>query len=242
MLLCLLALSSCWGAKNAEKRKPKKRTVAFLTEQLDENRCEPEWHATKLKLKSQENYFGIKSVQLNIRGKRDSIIWMSAIVQLGIKMEVGRVLISPDSIKVMDKFNKTYYAEPFAYAQQFLDYPFSFESLQDVIWGNVPDRAQYRDANNEIGKYVLFADKEMVSLNPADYSIMGYTKEAAEDKVLSVAHLRFEEIEGHPFPVERKLSLHTPEKYIFDCLFSNTVFDEPQDFPFKITSKYQRGR
>lgn len=243
LTLVLLGLSSCWSTKNADTRKPKKRSIAFLTDQLEEKRCEPEWFSTKMKLKSEENYFGVKTIQLNVRGKRDSLIWMSAIVQMGIKLEVGRVLISPDSIKVMDKFNKRYYAEPFDYIQNYLDYPFTFTSFQDLLLGNVPDRASYTDANNLVGRYVLQAPEEEVWLNPVDYTVIGYTKAVPDsDKLLSVENLRFDEINGHIFPVERKMSLHVPESYIFDCQFSNTEFDEKQKFPFKVSSQYQRVR
>lgn len=237
----MLGLSSCFSKKGAETRKPKRKSIAFLTEQMDNNHCKPEWYSTKMRLKSEENYFGIKNIQLNIRGRSDSLIWMSAIVQLGIKMEVGRVLISPDSLKIMDKFNKNYYAEHFDYVQNFLDYPFTFESLQDLILGNVPDRAVYTDANNWVGKYVLNTIDEEVWLHPVDYSVIGYTKRIPNsDKLLSVEHLSVDAIDGYTFPVERKISLHVPENYIFDCQFSNISFDEPQEFPFKVSEQYKR--
>jgi len=163
-------------------------------------------------------------------------------VQLGIKMEVGRVLISPDSIKVLDKFNKRYYAEPFDYIQNYVDYPFTFDSLEDFLLGNIPNQPVYTDANNWVGKYVLNAPDEEVWLHPVDYSIIGYTKKLPDtDETLSVEHLRVDKSGEYTFPVERKLMLHLTESYIFDCQFSDLSFDEPQDFPFKVSAKYNRA-
>ncbi|HLG34091.1 MAG TPA: DUF4292 domain-containing protein [Bacteroidia bacterium] len=51
----------------------------------------------------------VASFNMNLRIKKDSAIWMSASPFLGI--EVVRILITPDSVKILDRLNNIYYSD-----------------------------------------------------------------------------------------------------------------------------------
>ncbi|MBW8050936.1 MAG: DUF4292 domain-containing protein [Cytophagales bacterium] len=87
-----------------------------------------------------------KHITLNtsIRIRKDSVIWISASIALGI--EVARVVITTDSIFILDKFNKNYYAMDIrhiakkvsAKAGNPVGIAISYDLLQDLILGNMP--------------------------------------------------------------------------------------------------------
>lgn len=87
-----------------------------------------------------------KHITLNtsIRIRKDSVIWISASIILGI--EVARVMITTDSIFILDKFNKNYYAMDIrhvakkvsAKAGNPVGIAISYDLLQDLILGNMP--------------------------------------------------------------------------------------------------------
>src|SRR6476620_8459281 len=69
-----------------------------------------------------------------IRVKKDSIIWVSINAALGI--EAFRILITPDSVKVLNKLDKVVQFRSLSYLQEITQLPIDFHTLQDVIIGN----------------------------------------------------------------------------------------------------------
>jgi hypothetical protein len=74
------------------------------------------------------------SVTAHVRMYKDSVIWVSITAILGI--EGLRVLITADSVKILDKQNKTYIARSVSYLQEVTDLPLDLHSLQDLLLGN----------------------------------------------------------------------------------------------------------
>lgn len=69
-----------------------------------------------------------------IRLKKDSAMWLSLRGALGI--EGFRVLITKDSVKVMNLLKKTVQFRSIDYLQEITDLPFDFSTLQDLVIGN----------------------------------------------------------------------------------------------------------
>ena len=69
-----------------------------------------------------------------IRIKKDSMIWVSINAALGI--EAFRIMITPDSVKVLNKLDKEAQLRSVNYLQEVTKIPFSFYQLQDLLVGN----------------------------------------------------------------------------------------------------------
>ena len=70
---------------------------------------------------------------LNIRIRKDSVIWISASL---IGFEGFRAYITQDSVQVLDKLHREYYAGDYAYLSKRLNVPVTFEMLQALLLGN----------------------------------------------------------------------------------------------------------
>ncbi|MDF7812968.1 DUF4292 domain-containing protein [Hymenobacter sp. YC55] len=70
---------------------------------------------------------------LNIRIRKDSVIWISASL---IGFEGFRAYITQDSVQVLDKLHREYYAGDYAYLSKRLNVPVNFEMLQALLLGN----------------------------------------------------------------------------------------------------------
>ncbi len=77
--------------------------------------------------------FGDQSGNINLRIRKDSVIWLSASL---IGIEGGRVLITRDSVQVLDKLHREYYAGDYAYLSQRLNVPVNFDMIQALLLGN----------------------------------------------------------------------------------------------------------
>lgn len=71
-------------------------------------------------------------VKLNIQN--DEFIWMSVTGPLGF--EIARVLITKDSVKILNKFQKQYIAANLDYLQTQLGLPLDLETMQNILIGN----------------------------------------------------------------------------------------------------------
>lgn len=73
------------------------------------------------------------SANLAVRIRKDSVIWVSASL-LGI--EGVRARVTPDSVQVINKLEKTYYAGNFDYLQRQFHVPITFAQLQAMLLGD----------------------------------------------------------------------------------------------------------
>lgn len=74
-----------------------------------------------------------QTVNLNVRIKQDSIIWLSISVA---GFEVARAHITPDSVRVLNKLQREYYAGNFGYLKQRFNVDVTFAQLQALLLGN----------------------------------------------------------------------------------------------------------
>ncbi len=73
------------------------------------------------------------SANFNLRIKRDSAIWLSGSL-LGI--EGVRALLTPDSVRVVNRLEKSYFAGDYAYLSQLLNVPVTYHQMQDILLGD----------------------------------------------------------------------------------------------------------
>lgn len=96
-----------------------------------------------------------RSFKAQVRSVHDSAVWMSVVPLLGI--EVARVLLTSDSLKVMDKVNDQYFAGDTAQARRRFGLPPDLYLIQRALNGAAigldPDE-KYRSEREE-GHYVL---------------------------------------------------------------------------------------
>jgi hypothetical protein len=90
---------------------------------------------------------------LNIRINRDKEIWVSITYLIGI--EVARAVITPDSIKLLNRLQSDYTVKPFSFIYAYANSQVSYAMLQSLLIGNaVPslmnDSTQYQHRNDTI--------------------------------------------------------------------------------------------
>lgn len=79
---------------------------------------------------------------------KDRTIWLSLSAVVGI--EAFRVYISPDSVKMINRLNKTYFKGDYQLINELLKTPFDFDMLQALITGN--DFSYYENNIFKVGE------------------------------------------------------------------------------------------
>lgn len=92
--------------------------------------------SAKVKVEYEDMYGKQPETNAFIRMKKDEFIWVSVTATF-LNVEAARVWITPDSIIIVNKLEKTIQARPIHFIRDYVSLPFSFEDLQNLIAGKV---------------------------------------------------------------------------------------------------------
>jgi hypothetical protein len=181
-----------------------------------------------------------------IRLKKDSVMWISIIAVLGI--EGFKILITPDSVKVIDKLQKVVQLRSVEYLREVSRIPMSFTELQDLLIGN----PIYLDSNivsykkeektvSLISVGELF--KHLVTVDNGDYSLQ-HSKlddvDAIRARTADITYGGFENKQGVRFSTVRRITVSEKTKIEIKLEFKQWEFNEDLNFPFNIPRNYKQ--
>ena len=157
VIIALPLLSACSSRRDTTSVKPPShRGDKFLTKRLAENQVEYDWMsakvATKLELSGKTHRF-----KSTVRVRRDSCIWISMSPALGV--EAARVVITPDSLKFLNRLDKTYYIATMEEVSKKLNMSLSFDLLEDFVAGRAVafdfEEGKYKSSVDTADLYLL---------------------------------------------------------------------------------------
>ena len=255
----LLFFQACSPARKVMRAPLKEEGADFLFAKLKESELKFDWFSAKFSAeysnKGKKNSF---SGQIRIR--RDSLIWISLTPMLGI--EAVRLMISQDSVKMINRLNDTYFIGDYDYVNRFLNTNIDFDLLQAFLLGNdlqfyedgkfnaSIDRGEYKLATGERRKLKKFVRNSQENLkifiqnlwlDPVNFKIThAEVKEIRRDNIrLESTYSEFEPIEGQLFPRKMTYTVRADNIIRVNTGFSKLTINVPMQFPFKIPASYQ---
>lgn len=182
-----------------------------------------------------------------LRIRKDSMIWVSVNAALGI--EAFRLLITPDSVRILDKLKKVVRLRSVNYLQDEIHLPIDFKTLQDLLMGNpifldTGRIAFYKDEAK--GGISLFstgsAFRNFLTLS-ADGTPQ-HSKLDDTDPLRSrsgdMTYGEYDYSSAVPFSTYRKVSVAEKSKVDVEISYKQYKFNEPLSFPFTIPKNYKR--
>lgn len=203
------------------------------------------FHTLSLKGKADLDINGNSNkVSMNIRMKKDEMIWVSITAIAGI--EVARVLITPDSIKVRNNFQNVYLKKPFDYVHGFTNKQVSFKLLQSVFSGNTIDDFMVEQSELEQlnGVWELKGQQQDLAYKVLFNTLMKVGENNLNDvksgKALKVVYGDYQKVINELFPSSMQISsLAGTKKIDIKLDFSKIERNLPLDFPFSVPKKYE---
>ena len=185
------------------------------------------------------------SATANIRMKKDSVIWISLTGPLNI--EGFRVMVTPDSIVVMNKLKKTVQRASISHLQKVTQLPISFTDLQNFLVGN----AMY--TNGKILSYRSNNDKLQVSLSGDVFknllTIDTINKQVLHSKLddanplnhrtCDITYDDFDKLTTNYFPKSRQVTVSEKSRLDINLQVKQYNFDQDLTYPFSIPKKYK---
>jgi hypothetical protein len=178
--------------------------------------------------------------------KKDSLIWVSINAALGI--EAFRLLITPDSVKILDKLKKIARLRSVSFLQEEIHLPVDFKTVQDMLLGN----PIYLDTTN-----ILFYKKDASAISLLsvgdlfkNYLTLNGDNTLRHCKLDDVDPFRartcdltygdYEQRDSLRFSTYRKISVAEKTKVDIELGYKQFKFNEPLSFSFNIPKNYRR--
>ena len=180
-----------------------------------------------------------------LRMKKDSAIWISIIAALNI--EAFRVMITPDSIIIMDKINRTIQRKPLFYLQEITKVPFDYNTLEDLIVGNPVylDKTiiAYADQGEKLSMSTIGqAFKHYLTVSKTDLNLL-FSKlddvDVARSRTANLAYGEYIAAGPWMFAGKRDISLSEKTKLEIKLDFKQVEFEKPMGFPFSIPKNFK---
>ena len=254
IIATFLAVSVLFGCKTSQMATtPSGLPTITTTQLLDSVRANSSYeflaaklsvnHSTEEKTQS----FGVRA-----RLKKDSIIWLSITPGLGI--EAIRVVITPDSIKMLNRMEQKYFSESFERTNELLKMEVSFEVLQSALTGEFV-RLYEEDMyllKPLVDLYTLEAESERISSTSAslkleqrtevDPSIWRVTRSVLQNpsrnEQILAEYYDFQQLETMVFPTSMRFRTQGKENIAVDLKWSKIEEKTTLRFPFNIPNKY----
>jgi hypothetical protein len=257
-LASCLFFASCSPARKVMKAPIKEEGADYLFGKLKEKELKFDGFSAKFSAeysnRDKENSF---SGQIRIR--KDSLIWISLTPMLGI--EAVRLMISQDSVKMINRLNDTYFIGDYEYVNRFLNTNIDYDLLQAILLGNdlqfyegskfkaSVDRGEYKLSTGErmkLRKFVHNSQENLkifiqnIWLDPVNFKITHVdVKEIRRDNIkVESFYSDFEMVQDQLFPRKMNYTIWADNTIRVSADFSKMSIDAPLQFPFKIPASY----
>jgi hypothetical protein len=256
----ILLLSSCKSTRPMIKAPLKEEGPEYLYSRLKEKELSFDWLSLKFdaSYKEKRNSNDFKG---QIRIRKDSLIWVSITPALGI--ELFRMVITTDSVKYVNRFNKEYFVGDYALVSRFLQINIDFDILQSLILGNdfqfyetnsfraSIDNLEYKlstTGRRKIRKEAEDASTDPIILlqniwlDPESFKItkIDVKEYLKENRKLLASYDEFLPLESQVYPSALRFDIMADDMIKLKINYGKITLNEPMAFPFSIPENYKR--
>lgn len=228
---------------------PRIDSIRFMKDayyQLIGNRIEFETFSAKINTDYQGSDGKKYDVNVFIRMKKDSLIWLSVNGALGI--EGMRVIINKDSVHILNKLDKEYQVRSMEYLQEVAALPLDLRTLQELIIGNPvfldTNLISYSTSENNIS---LLSEgnwfRNLISMNNNDHLVLSSKLDDKDELRSRTCYLNYTDYEnnnGKKFSTGRTISVTEKTKLDVKLNFKQYNFNETLSYPFSVPKNYKR--
>jgi hypothetical protein len=262
LIAFIVLLASCRSTRKIQTAISKKDTTTLAIDnskedslrfirgtlaQIDSNRIDFRTFNSKVNV-DYKGFDGKKyDVNANVRMYKDSAIWISANAILGI--EAMRVLITKDSVKLLDKINKVYTARSMQYLQEVTTLPLDLQTLQQLIIGN----AVFKDSTvlnltTNAGTISLLTIgrwfKNLLTVDASNKTLVHSKLDdvnIARNRTADLSYGDYENKKGPLFATKRRIVVTESKILDIKLDFKQYDFNQEVSFPFSVPKNYDRN-
>ena len=244
----LLTLGACKSRKLVEVPVVAKKDTAatnktmYLQSLKDKN---SKFLSLSMRGKAQLDINGQQNnVSVNIRMLKDKKIWMSITAIAGI--EIARVLVTPDSLVVINRLQGLVLQQPFRYIHQYANREVNFKMLQDLLSGNTINEFLVEDValTSQNGQWLLKGQKNSLGFQILFNTLLKAAETNLNDvktaQALKVVYGKYISVNDTLYPTGMQLqSISGRKKINIDFDFSKIESNVELDFSFTVPKRFK---
>jgi len=262
VIVVLYTLSSCRSTKKLQTAVNRKDTTVVIVPKslnvdsvsiasqvltsLKKNRIHFNTFSSKVKVQYEDRNGKQPDFNAFIRLKKDKMLWIS-INATFLSFEAFRILITPDSIIIMNKLDKFVESHPFNYIESIAHIPMTFSTLQDLLIGNPvylgDSIVAFRKTENyylvgtmgELFKNLLTISLDNNVLEKSKLDDIGIEKNRTADLVYD----NYEKNDQFSFATDRQITVVEKTKVDIKLTFKQFEFNKELSFPFTVPRNYK---
>ncbi len=204
--------------------------------------------SAKIKVDYEDSKGKKPDVNAYIKIYKDSLIWIN-IRSVFLDVEAFRILITPDSVFVVNKLEKEVQMRSMDYLQEITEIPFDFKTLQDLLVGNPvfldSNIVSYRKTDDDhvllatVGKYF----KHLLTLTPDNFVLL-HSKlddvDLARNRTADITYDAFENKNGMNFSTYRQITVSENIRLDIRLNYKQYDFNKELSISFNIPKNYKR--
>ena len=254
-------LLSCKTKEKAKKRDLEGKKTEYLLQQLSINEFDFDYFSGKAAVKIFND--GKKTpFKANIRIRKDSAIWISVTPAFGI--EVARVLVTQDTVKVLNRLERNYFIGDYEYINKRFNVELDFELMQSILIGNAIDfepdekiklridKEKYYLGNLKKRKAKKADDKpqkierqkeEVVSLwiDQTNFKITNFLfSDLTANRFITGEYNNFQTVGEQLLPHDLRFEFQSEKPAEVELEYSRVSLENSLKFSFNISSKYEQ--
>jgi len=205
--------------------------------------------SAKIKVDYEDSKGSQPAITAYVRIIKDSEIWVSMYATV-FNIEAFRILITKDSVFVLDKLNKEAHLRSLDYLQETTEIPFDFKTLQDLLVGNPiyfnTPITSYKQVDNKIllataGKYF----KHLLTLNSQDTLVLHSKLDDVDINRNRTADITYDNYQNNnnlnvDFATYREITVSEKNKLDVRLNFKQYEFNKDLSISFSIPQNYKR--
>jgi len=237
-ILIVCTLSACVGPKGIINNSSK--SVSYILKNAQEKGAEVDWFTAQLKGQAQLND-KTYPISAQLRMRQDSVIWISVSAILGL--EAARIHLTPDSVKLINRLNSTYFIGDVKELTKRYNLHLSFHEIQNVLLGkhSFSNSNAFQLLPSE-QDYILFADSDTANhtlrLN-SEFLPLEINSVQQDSISFKLSYSSFVAVQEEWLPQNTDLKVFTANNDIkFTYSYSKMLVNRPKKIKFSIPSSY----
>ncbi|HMN32654.1 MAG: DUF4292 domain-containing protein [Chitinophagaceae bacterium] len=189
-----------------------------------------------------------QSFNIHFRLKNNETIWAS--ISAPIIGELARAIITPDSVKALDRFNKKYYLYSYSELIKLINIDVEFSTLQQIIIGNaIATDGPIKDIQKLAG-LSTFVIKSNDYINQLTYNntdstlrlLQLQTARPISTSSILINFYKYEAFNQHLLSIQRSYHIQDLKgASTLDMDINKYEIDIPIDFPYSVPANYKFG-
>lgn len=210
-----------------------------------QNQVQAEWLNGSARLSFDDGDMSIGGTA-TIKMQKGKAIWMS-VKKFGF--EVARAMVTPDSLFILDRFNKEYAAEPISYISERFKLPADLAMLQQILLGNPVFLTQYTPKSSTEENILRWSAEDEDARNDFWFLLPDYqldrmeVQQGGSARSLAIQLLNYQDAgTNRDFSYLRKIAVNSREtgKAEIEIEFTQVELNVPTNIDFSVPPRYER--